>query len=32
VILDRTIVVTALPVIGHELGLSTGGLQWVTSA
>jgi EmrB/QacA subfamily drug resistance transporter len=32
VILDGTIVVTALPVIGHELGLSTGGLQWVISA
>jgi EmrB/QacA subfamily drug resistance transporter len=32
VILDGTIVVTALPVIGHELELSTGGLQWVISA
>ena len=32
VILDGTIVVTALPVIGHELGLSTGDLQWVISA
>ena len=32
VILDGTIVVTALPVIGHELGLSAGGLQWVMSA
>ena len=32
VILDGTIVVTALPVIGHELALSTGGLQWVISA
>ena len=27
VILDGTIVITALPVIGHELGLSAGGLQ-----
>jgi EmrB/QacA subfamily drug resistance transporter len=32
VILDGTIVITALPVIGHELGLATGGLQWVISA
>jgi EmrB/QacA subfamily drug resistance transporter len=32
VILDGTIVVTALPVIGREIGLSTGGVQWVLSA
>jgi EmrB/QacA subfamily drug resistance transporter len=32
VILDGTIVVTALPVIGNELELSTGSLQWVISA
>jgi EmrB/QacA subfamily drug resistance transporter len=32
VILDGTIVVTALPVIGRELGLSTAGLQWVVSS
>jgi EmrB/QacA subfamily drug resistance transporter len=32
VILDGTIVITALPVIGHELGLSTGAVQWVLSA
>ena len=32
VILDGTIVITALPVIGDELALSTGSLQWVISA
>ena len=32
VILDGTIVITALPVIGSEFAMSTGSLQWVISA
>ncbi len=32
VILDGTIVFTALPLIANELGISLGGAQWVMSA
>ncbi len=32
VVLDTTVVLVALPVIGRDLGLTGGGLQWVVTA
>jgi MFS family permease len=32
VVLDATVVVSALPAMGRDLGLTPGGLQWVVTA